>query len=180
MGRMITIRSLTPLITLQLLVCLGHHFEMSHLFSNFISKGASRGFSPMQASPYAETGNVWYFSIKYYYLTPDDETVFHGQDSAFLYEEETSLRIRRGCSLVAIQSTEYFLSRASPWRLFVLSCNRAASQSLPTLTSGFEAYLWAINQEMAGARRSLRQTAEQIASIATPSVSFNHKLCSEK
>ena len=153
-GRLFAIRSLTPLITLQLLLCLGRYFDMNHIFSSFISKGPSRLSSQLGMSPSSQIGSVWSFSIKYYYLTPDEEIEFHGQDSAFL-QEDNSLRIRRGCSLVALQSTEFILS-SPPWLLLVLSCTRANTSPPPALNSGFEAYLWAINQEMTGARQSLR------------------------
>ena len=111
------------------------------------------------------------FRSKYYYLTLDKDITFYGQDSAAFQDSKTDFQIRRGCSIVALQLTEDSSSSASPWRLLVLSCNSQASDSLPALKSGFEAYLWGIGRELTAARRSLRDAAEQISLIATPSVS---------
>ncbi|KAI9776734.1 MAG: hypothetical protein M1839_009378 [Geoglossum umbratile] len=172
-GRIIVVRSLTPLITLQLLVCLRSHFDVERLLSTFLSKGTSQGFCPQQS---LQTQNVWYFSFKYYYLTFDDQAVFPGQDFGVFHEKEANIQIRRGSSLVALQFPDgggpWASAPSTSWRLLVLSCNRPTFTAPPSLQNGLEAYLWGINQELRGSRRNLRQIAEQITSIATPPDDF--------
>ena len=168
---MIRIHTLTPLVTLQLLVCLGTHFDLERLFSAFISEGPSRGYLPQ---PGFDSGrrHTWSFTMKYYYLGPHKATVFPGQRSAEIHDCKGSQRIYRGSSSVALRLAGDGAVCTLPWRLLVISCNQQPKRSLPSLVNGIEAYLWAINIEMTGVRRQLRDVAEQIFSTTVPSVSL--------
>ena len=174
---MIRIHKLTPLVTLQLLVCLGIHFDLERLFSTFISEGPSLGYLPQ---PGFDSGrkHTWSFSMKYYYLGPHKATVFSGQRSAYFHDCEKTQRLYRGSSSVALRLAGDGAVCALPWRLLILSCNQQPQLSLPGLCNGIEAYLWAINHEMTGIRRKLRDVAEQIFSITVPSVSLPLFPCS--
>ncbi len=167
---MFRIHSLTASITLQLLVCLTH-FDLERLFSTFISDGPSLGYLPQ---PGFDSGpkHTWFFSMKYYYLGPPKATVFAGQRSANFHDCKYGQRLYRGSSSVALSLAGDGAVCALPWRLLILSCNQQAPQSLPSLFNGIEAYLWAVNHEMTGVRRKLRDVAEQIFFTAIPSVSL--------
>ena len=167
---MIRLHTLTPLVTLQLLVCLGTHFDLERLFSTFISEGPSAGYLP---HPGFDSGRkyTWSFSMKYYYLGPPKATVFAGQRSADFHDSKKSQRISRGNSSVALRPAGDGALCALPWRLLILSCNQQPQQSLPRIFNGIEAYLWAVNHEMTGIRRKMRDVAEQIFSTTMPSVS---------
>lgn len=168
---MVRIHTLTPLVTLQLLVCLGTHFDLERLFSTFISEGPSRGYLPQ---PGFDSGrrHTWSFTMKYYYLGPHKATVFPGQRSAEFHDCKGSQRIYRGSSSVALRLAGDGAVCTLPWRLLIISCNQQPQRPLPGLVNGIEAYLWAVNNEMTGVRRQLRDVAEQIFSTTIPSVSL--------
>jgi len=179
-GRVVQIHSLRPIITLQLLVCLWDHFDMERLFSTFLSQGTSLGYHPHPGLDFG-IRKIWSFSMKYYYLTLGEPEVYSGQTSRTLHEKEKDLCICRGSSSITLRFADddgddnhSVSSAATPWRLLILSCNRQSHRRLPTLRNGVEAYLWGINNELAGARRNLRHVADQISSIAVPSVSCRY------
>ena len=153
-GRVIRLHTLTSVVTLQLLVCLGTHFDLERLFSTFISEGPSVGYLPQ---PGFDSGRkyTWSFSMKYYYLGPHKATVFSGQRSADFHDCKKSQRIYRGSSSVALRLAGDGAVSFLPWRLLILSCNQQPQQSLPSLFNGIEAHLWAVNHEMTGIRKKL-------------------------
>src|SRR5215471_6918135 len=136
-GRVVQVHSLLPIITLQLLVCLGGHFDMERLFSTFLSQSSSLGYHP---HPGLNIGarNMWSFSIKYYYLTLGEPEVYLGQTSGAFHEKEKGIRICRGSSLIALRfagDSEHDChsvpSATTPWKLLILSCNHQSQRRLP-------------------------------------------------
>ena len=152
-------------------MCLAN-FDLERLFSTFISEGPSLGYLPQ---PWLNSGpkHTWFFfSMKYYYLGPHNAKVFSGQRSANFRDCKYGQRLYRGSSIVALSLAGDGAVCTSPWELMILSCNQQPPRSLPSLFNGIEAYLWAVNHEMTGVRRKLRDVAEQIFSTAIPSVSL--------
>jgi hypothetical protein len=153
---------------------------MDFLLSIFLSR-TSLGYRP-QPGIDSEKRKMWSFSIKYYYLTRDQEDVYSGQVSGPFHEGQSPLRICHGSSSVTLRFADNKSTQkedenqlapfdAAPWRLLVLSCQNQTPTKLPVLHNGVEAYLWCINNELTTARRSLRNLAEQISAITVSSVS---------
>ena len=111
---MFRIHSITPLVTLQLLVCLGAHFDLERLFSTFVSEGPSLGYLPQPGFDLGRK-HTWSFSMKYYYLGPHKATVFSGQRSADFHDCKKSQRIYRGRSSVALSLAGDGAVCALPW-----------------------------------------------------------------
>lgn len=173
-GRVVQIHWLTSITTLQLIVTLGHHFDIERALSTFISRGPSICYHPDST---VGRGDRWFFCMKYYYLSSGEPESCPGQISGGFHEKKKGLNICRGSSSVALQfedngSEDHAPTMANPWRLLINSCEQQAPQPLPSLLSGVQAYLWGINQELTGVRRALRNISIQISAIAVPSDDF--------
>lgn len=166
------IRSLPPITTLQLLLCLTSHFDLERLFSTFINQGGSSGYLPDPG--WKGPRNIWFFSLKYYYISFEDQDVYPGQQSGPFHKNLPHLRICRGSSSVALSFSDTEganTSAALPWRLLILSCNRDHASSRK-IKNGVEAFCWGINSELRKVRRCLREVAAQISSVSAPSDDF--------
>ena len=138
---------------------------MNRLFASFLSRG-NTGFGDHI---------TWSFSIKYYYLDTRRFEVYPGQEIAEFHEKTESTFICRGSSSIAVQFAigddyEEEPSSRTPWTLLSLTCGDEPVRMMGNLKNGVDAYFWAINEELHIARRSLRHLAQQIRSIAAPSV----------
>lgn len=165
------IRSLPPITTLQLLSCLASHFDIERLFLNFINRRKSSGYRPDPG--WKGPRNIWFFSLKYYYITSGDQDVYPGQQSGPFHKNLPHLRICHGSSSVALSFSDTEGANASaalPWRLLILSCNRDHTSG-GKIKNGVEAFYWGINSELRKVRRCLREVADQISSVSVPSVS---------
>lgn len=174
-GRVVQIRSLTPITVLQLLVSLSDYFDVQRVFSTFINKGPSICYHPNSA---IRMGDTWFFCIKYYYLSSKGSNAYLGQQSGSFHERKMGIQICRGSSSVALQfegneDGDEMSSCAMPWRLWVNSCAQDDPSPLPNALGGVQAYLWGVNHELANVRRSLRSVSHEIALIAVPSVCLN-------
>lgn len=174
---MLQIRSLPPIVALQLLTALRAHFDIELLFSILISGGKSASYIPHIAGDIGRRA-FWSFSIKYYYLNVGKPNVYEGQVAGQFHQKTGNLYICRGTAEVALSfSVDRFLGRLdeavppAPWRLLVLSCNKRPGMPGNDPRNGVSAFFWAISNELAWARRSLRDLSDQIASLAVPSVS---------
>ena len=183
-GRVVHIHSLPPIITLQLLVCLGTYFVLDRLFATFLSRGSSLGYHPHWPSDHGPR-KMWFFSMKYYYLLIQESPMYLAQTTGKFHDQEKGTRICRGTSMVAVQFAESGLNNSSapssktPWRLLVLTCSKETPEEVPLLRNAAEAFLWAIDDELTTVRRALRIMAERIGSIAVPSVGYkaSYVLC---
>jgi hypothetical protein len=176
-GRVLQIRSLPPIVALQLLTSLRAHFDVERLFSILISRGTSAGYIPHLGRDLGAK-RFWSFSMKYYYLNVGKPGVYKGQVAGLFHDKEEDLYICRGTALVALSLSLYHfpegvdeIAPPTPWRLLVLSCNKQTDRRGNPLRNGVEAFLWAIHHELAWVRRSLRHVLNQIASLAVPSAS---------
>jgi hypothetical protein len=164
-GQVVRIHSLAPITALQLFVSLNSHFDMNRLFASFLNRGNSSFGDHI----------TWSFSIKYYYLDTQRFEVYPAQEIAAFHEKAESTFICRGSSSVAVQfdvgdNDEVEPSSRTPWTLLSLTCGEEPVGMMGNLKDGVEAYFWAINEELHVARRSLRHLAQEIRSIAAPSV----------
>jgi hypothetical protein len=115
--------------------------------------------------------------MKYYYLSSGEPEAYLGQTSGVFHEKKKGIYICRGSSSVALQfeyngGEDNITTITAPWRLLINSCDQQVVQPLPSLLSGLQAYLWGVNHELTGVRRTLRNISNQISSIAVPSVSL--------
>lgn len=128
-GRVVHMHSLSPIITLQLLVCLGNYFVLDRLFATLLSRGPSLGYHPHWTFGHGP-GNMWYFSMKYYYLLDQESTMYLTQTTGKFHDQEKGMRICCGTSMAAVRFAEDGLNNSSapssktPWRLLVLTCSK--------------------------------------------------------
>ena len=90
LGRMLQIRSLSPIIVLQLLTCLRAHLDIEFLLSTLISRGPSIGYLP---DPGEDPGSraFWSFSIMFYYLSVGKPDSYEGQVSGLFQERKPNV-----------------------------------------------------------------------------------------
>jgi len=183
-GRLVQVRSIPPIVALQLLTALDRRFLMERLLSNLISAGISDGYIPhlgFDSGP----AFFWSFTIKYYYLHHDEPNTYEGQVSGPLHEKDEDLYICRGTAIVAVNlDLDAFLDRSKsrngpedmrgdhPWITLILSTNQQNDIKRPRFLNAAEAFLWAVSHEMNWIRRELRRVSNRIASLAVPSVSL--------
>lgn len=175
-GRLLQIRSLSPIVALQLLTCLQGHFDLDFLFSVLISNGQSTARIPDHSMP--GHPSYWSFPIKYYYLSPRKPEVYQGQVSGPFHDKRGGIHICRGTALVALSLGTSHLppnapldGRVVPWKVLAISCNRTFNDgSTADLKTGATTFLSRILHEIIWTRRNLRTVSNEIASIATPSV----------
>ena len=177
-GRLIQVYSPMSEIVLQILACLGTHLDVDLVFSTLLNWG-SGGSNPYLGID-LEKRKGFTFSFKFYSLLPKEEATYPGQASGPFHDQMPEFDIRSSSSSVTLAFTDNYnclqngVSRTAPWRVLTISFQVRPLSTIPNFSNGVEAYLWSINNELAVARRSLRNVCEKIAGIAVVSVCHKH------
>jgi len=172
-SRIIRLRSIPPIIALQVLTSLSRYLNIERLLSEFV-RGGQSGTSIPKSLRDPDLDYLWTFSIKYYYLNRGKPEVHHGQVAGVFHEKDSGLFICRGSALVSL-SFDTKINFNAPWTLVVLSCHEKMYENVDKLNNGVSAFFWAIHHEITHTRASLEGVSDEIASLAVPSVS-RHRL----
>ncbi|KAL5391992.1 hypothetical protein PMIN02_006346 [Paraphaeosphaeria minitans] len=173
-GRVIHIRSIPPIVTLLLLTTLIPKFDMELIFSEFVSRGGR--MSAAGSGQLKEHGldRLWSYTMKYYYLSLEKESLYEGQESGLLHEKGSGLYICRGTSSinVRVRSKRSRLTDSNQWTCLVLSTWKRYDGHNPDFANHCEVFLWTVGRALSEIRRELRGVAQEISLLAVPSDEF--------
>jgi len=175
------IRSVPPIVALQLLASLSNHFDVkrlllflvrdnysgSYIHSYHIGRSVLEGSGPQ---------SYWCFTMKYYYLYHKEPNIYERQVSGLFHDKDGNY-ICRGSTVISLSlddggclQGEYPEDARLPWRLLVLSSNQPTEPRSPQLRNAAEAFLYAIAYEMENIHEQLNHLSARVAALAVPSV----------